>query len=60
MTMEQVIEIYGKRVKIVEDYIDDCRGCAFADIGCCHGAGTPLLCADANKETNRKFIKLEV
>jgi len=56
----QVIEIFGKRVKIVEAYDDDCYGCAFSQIDCCQGKyGIPLLCADIYGEAKRKFIELE-
>ena len=52
--MEGVIEIFGRRLKIVEnDGLNNCQKCAIKDF--CYPHGYPMPCKDAKGNSNRHF-----
>ena len=55
----QIIEIFGKRVKIVKDTkdIDGCEICAFYSK--CHHIDVGCLCEDSLFNTNRHFVEVD-
>jgi hypothetical protein len=53
--MGEVIEIFGLRLKIVQDNDKGCSKCALK--GFCYPKGYPMPCKDANGNVNRIFIK---
>lgn len=53
--MNQIIEILGKKVEIVEDDGHACHECAFYDI--CSGI-PPCLCYDSQGNSNRHFFEI--
>ena len=58
--MEDVIEIFGKRLKVVTDESDDeriCKKCAVEDI--CNYANVTVFCEDAEGKMNRHFEELK-
>lgn len=57
----QIIEIFGKRVKIVEDEghtIAFCKDCAF-DYFCKYKLGRGRLCETSNHNLNRHFVEVD-
>lgn len=57
----QIIEIFGKRVKIVEDEshtIGFCYDCAF-DYLCRYNIGRGRLCETADHNLNRHFVEVD-
>lgn len=57
----QIIEIFGKRVKIVEDdghTIGFCNDCAF-DYFCHYKLGRGYLCETSNHNLNRHFVEVD-
>lgn len=57
----QIIEIFGKRVKIVEDEtntIAACYDCVF-DNFCRYKLGRGSLCEDAKHKINRHFVEVD-
>lgn len=53
--MEEVIEIFGKRLKIVTDEDEGCHFCEYCAINVfCAKAYIPI-CEDAEGKTNRHF-----
>lgn len=59
----QIIEIFGKRVKVVEEkeiqYV--CKHCCF-DIECRKIKGLfkdSMICKDSNKKVNRHFVEVD-
>jgi hypothetical protein len=52
---EQVYEIYGMKLKIVEDDGSKCDGCALQSLDVCH----PQACMTVNGDYNRHFVKVE-
>jgi len=55
----QIIEIFGKRVKIVKDTkdIDGCEICTFSSK--CHHIDVGSLCEDSSFNTNRHFVEVD-
>lgn len=53
--MNEVIELFGLRLKIVQDENKGCGKCALK--GFCYPTTYPMPCKDANGNTNRIFIK---
>lgn len=55
----QIIEIFGKRVKIVEDTedFDGCSICAFCSKCLCIDVGS--LCEDSSFNINRHFVEVD-
>ena len=49
--MTEPIEIFGRKLVIVEDVSNVCKKCALSDI--CHFS--PMPCKDASGNTNRRF-----
>lgn len=49
--MTQPIEIFGRKLSIVEDNSNTCKRCALADI--CQFS--PMPCKDSEGNTNRRF-----
>lgn len=49
-----VIEIFGRKLTIVEDNTNTCKKCALSDI-CPFG---PMPCKDASGNVNRRFEKV--
>ena len=54
--MDEVIELFGLRVKIVQDENKGCGKCALK--GFCYPSTYTMPCKDANGNTNRIFIKV--
>lgn len=56
---EQIIEIFGKRVKTVEDTedIDYCEICAFSSK--CEHIDVGSLCEDSSFACNRHFVEVD-
>jgi hypothetical protein len=52
---EQVIELFGMKLKIVEDDGSKCDGCALESLDVCH----PQACATTKGEYNRHFVRIE-
>ena len=46
-----MIEIFGRKLTIVEDNTNTCKKCALADICSCW----PMPCRDASGNVNRRF-----
>jgi Na+-translocating ferredoxin:NAD+ oxidoreductase RnfC subunit len=51
----KVIEIFGRKLTIVEDNTNTCKKCALSDI--CPFKLMP--CKDANSNVNRRFEKIK-
>lgn len=60
LSQPQIIEIFGKRVKIVKDTkdIDGCEICTFSSK--CHHIDVGSLCEDSSFNTNRHFVGCEI
>lgn len=56
---EQIIEIFGKRVKVVKDTedFDYCSICAFSSK--CEHIDVGSLCEDSSFNTNRHFVDVD-
>ena len=51
--MGEVIEIFGRKLKIVEDNSRNCTKCALKDF--CYPYGYPMPCKAADGSYNRRF-----
>ncbi len=57
LVMDEIVEIFGKRLKIVQDMdggSDFCKKCAIEHI-CFNVIGAGIICKDAKGEVNRHF-----
>lgn len=56
---DQIIEIFGKRVKIVKDtkVFGNCSMCAFSSK--CQYIDVGSLCEDSSFNTNRHFVEVD-
>ena len=52
---DEVYEIFGMRLKIVEDDGSTCDGCALQPLDVCR----PSACMNIDGEFNRHFVKVE-
>ena len=48
---EEIVELYGMKLKVVVDNDVVCGKCALKDLNVCH----PQACKDSGGETNRHF-----
>lgn len=59
LSQPQIIEIFGKRMKIVKDTkdVDGCEICAFSSK--CQYIDVGSICEDSSFNTNRHFVEVD-
>lgn len=60
LSQPQIIEIFGKRVKVVKDddnTAEGCMKCTFTAL--CHFINRGNLCQSADKKFNRHFVEVD-